>query len=113
MYELSQEQFEVRDERAQQVAQMNNDIHVRLFTVSELVAAVVGTHLATVLLFSLVLLSVQLVCARRPTAKRCGETMDSSLPVCESLLNNSERTTHTSLGHRTRRWPVRPDYHVN
>ena len=96
---------EVGDERRQDTAHAIDD--VRLFTVYELVVAVVGTHLCTVLLFFLALLPVQLVRAQR---RKRSEAADS-LRVCDSLLNKSafksERRSTT-----VHRWPARVDYDV-
>jgi len=89
-------------ERGEAVVQVTDG--VRLFTVSQLVAAVVGTHLCTVLLFVVVLLPVHLVRAKR---RRRSETVDS-LRVRDSLLSKpaalmSASRTATVRSHR---WPA-------
>ena len=104
---------EVRDDggderRRQPVAELIDG--ARLFTVSELVAAVVGTHLCTVLVFVIVMLPVQVVRARR---RQRSEAADS-LPVCDSLLNKSSvNSTRKPASVHSRRWPVRLDYDFN
>jgi len=88
----------------QELAETTDEL--RLFTVFELVAAVVGTHLCTVMLFFVVLIPIH--CVRR----RRNETADN-LRVCESILDKSAlnsacRTTSV----RSYRWPDRVDCDV-
>jgi len=87
-----------------QLAQESDDI--RLFTVSELVGAVVGTHLGTVLLFVLVLLPVHLV-----RAERRKRTEADNLRVRDSLLDKQTIKSSATAGKPCHRWPpARVDY---
>lgn len=74
-------------ESGQEVSVVLSD-EVRLFSVSQLVAAVIGTHLATVMLFLVVLIPVQLV--RRARRRQHSD----SLPVRQSLLDKSTTAVH-------------------
>lgn len=98
------------DQRAPTEPAVNID-EARLFTVSELVAAVVGTHVCTVLLFIAVLLPVKLFRASR--RQRSDVTAADRLRVSDSLLDksvlNSSRSTVTVRSHY---WPARVDYDV-
>ena len=93
-------------ERREPVTQVTDG--VRLFTVSQLVAAVLGTHLSTVLLFFIVLLPVHLVRAKR---RRRSEAVDS-LRVCDSLLSKPAalKSASRSMTVRSHRWPEPVDY---
>ena len=95
-------------ERGEAVVQVADG--VRLFTVSQLVAAVVGTHLCTVLLFVVVLLPVHLVRAKR---RRRGEAADSPR-VRDSLLSKPSALVSASgtTTVRSHRWqaPVVYDF---
>ena len=78
---------------------------VRLFSVSELVAAVVGTHLCTVLLFVTALVVFHLVRSRR---RKRTEAVDN-LHVCDALLNKASlECARYRTPARTHQWPVRP-----
>ena len=79
------------------------DDEMRLFTVFELVAAVVATHLCTVILFIVVLLPVYCVRAER---RRRTQAADSQR-VSDSILNKS---TINSTTVRSYHWPERVDY---
>jgi len=94
---------DVVDEHDQRVDELTDQ--TRLFTVYELVAAVVATHLCTVLLFFVILLPVHLVRSER---RRRSEAM-----VCDSILNKSAlKSASSSTTVRSYRWPERLDYDV-
>ena len=77
---------------------------VRLFTVSELVAAVVITHLCTVLIVCVILLSIHLVCTKRHHQS----TQHADRRVCDSLLNKPTlKSTRKSTTPYGLRWPAR------
>jgi len=97
-----------RYDNEQELAETNDD-ELRLFTVFELVAAVVGTHLCTVTLFFVVLLAIHCV---RTERRRRNEAADS-LRVCESILNKSAlNSTCRTMAVRSYHWPDRVDSDV-
>jgi len=93
----------------------------RLFTLLELVAAVVATHLGTVLLVFVVLLAVHCVRTerrRRRAAVRAYTTPDSAAvdplrPVarsCDLILNGKSSAMKSTCTVRSYHWPDRLDY---
>ena len=88
----------------------DDDDAVRLFTVLELVVAVVATHLGTVLMFFVVLLPVH--CLRAERRRRAQMAVDSLRPVtssCDFTLNDKAAAMKSTTV-RSYHWPDRLDY---
>lgn len=104
-YQLAPEDADVEVDE-----QERGDDDTRLFSVYELVAAVVGTHLCTVIAFLVILLPIMIVGGRR----RARRAADDSLRVSDALLTKSSRSTRPTTVH-THHWPQRTctvDYDV-